>query len=370
MWLSAPLKGLRVGELLAILALLTLIALFLGRYLNSPVVLMVISGRSMEPTFSMGDVVLGLKGGFSVGDVVVWCSTYSYCVIHRVVSLEGGTVITKGDNNPLSDPPVPADLVKYKVVGYVPREVWVPAAAVPVATYAFLRRREILQIIAAGRNSHIIFISYLILAIVVIASTPFYLGRDLPPVTVPSLYLRDLSLLPNTTLVFEYRTVATGLEGVEECWAVLEGGNETLRCELTSVEGNRLVIKLPEGRVGRLAASTEPNFRVKFELRIREGVVLAEHLLRFGTRELGLSIRNCTVVIHNPNYYPVDAELTHLWADVPGKFNEVSWELQIPSNSSTIVRLETHKYSYVVLRYVLGGVEREVRLRVRGCEGS
>ena len=76
-------------------------------------------GASMIPTFHNGDFLYVRSGGqkLTVGDVVVFSNsdTGKY-VVHRVVSLSGADLITRGDHNHLCDP-LPVSLKQ--VVGRV-----------------------------------------------------------------------------------------------------------------------------------------------------------------------------------------------------------------------------------------------------------
>lgn len=90
----------------------------------------VVSGISMEPILSTGDLVLILPvknpSEIHVGDVIVYRSMSGRYIIHRVINIVdvGGNIyfITKGDNNPIPDlfspelPGVPFENVMGKVV--------------------------------------------------------------------------------------------------------------------------------------------------------------------------------------------------------------------------------------------------------------
>lgn len=95
--------------------LLILIILSLLGYIT----LAVVEGNSMEPALQTGDVVIVIKRisirDISVGDVVVY-RRGGALIIHRVVAVSDGILITKGDNNPLVDPPVSFENVIGKVL--------------------------------------------------------------------------------------------------------------------------------------------------------------------------------------------------------------------------------------------------------------
>lgn len=78
-------------------------------------VAVVLSG-SMEPTLYIDDlVVIKATKDFNVGDVIIY-QTGSSLVIHRVKSIDGETVITKGDANNTEDEPIEMSVVKGKLV--------------------------------------------------------------------------------------------------------------------------------------------------------------------------------------------------------------------------------------------------------------
>jgi signal peptidase I len=68
-----------------------------------------VDGFSMLPTLEGGDLVViqGVQlSDVHVGDIVVYnnfCSTGGESVVHRVVNITSGGLVTKGDNNPSND---------------------------------------------------------------------------------------------------------------------------------------------------------------------------------------------------------------------------------------------------------------------------
>ncbi|MEZ0290203.1 MAG: signal peptidase I [Sulfolobales archaeon] len=76
-------------------------------------VIAVVEGHSMEPTLNTGDVVfiipVSSPRDITAGDVIVFKRLSGELVIHRVIGVRvvDGVYyyITKGDNNPLPDPP-------------------------------------------------------------------------------------------------------------------------------------------------------------------------------------------------------------------------------------------------------------------------
>jgi signal peptidase len=115
----------------AIWALITIfIAVNIASLVSGQSYIAVVSGSSMEPILSTGDVVfiqpVKSPSEIRVGDVIVYRSQAGRYIIHRVINMinVGGKVylITKGDNNPVPDifgpgyPGVPFESIVGKVV--------------------------------------------------------------------------------------------------------------------------------------------------------------------------------------------------------------------------------------------------------------
>jgi signal peptidase I len=73
--------------------------------LGGPATFAIVDGRSMEPTYQYGDLVVArTKDAYAVGDVVVFPATNKRVIIHRIVAgnaVDGWT--TRGDNNDRDD---------------------------------------------------------------------------------------------------------------------------------------------------------------------------------------------------------------------------------------------------------------------------
>jgi len=132
---------------LAYALLIAVAILFLGKVIWFPVAFMIVVGRSMEPTYSVGDLVVGVATylrGFNVGDVVVWCRDFwrTACVVHRAVNISSSYVVTRGDANPGPDSPVPVSSVYYVIVAHVPWFIWIPLLATVIILVGYLSYRE------------------------------------------------------------------------------------------------------------------------------------------------------------------------------------------------------------------------------------
>jgi signal peptidase len=102
-----------------------------------------VSGVSMQPTYSAGDVVIVLqvpKETIQVGDVILFRHN-KVAIMHRVVAIQeqnGQRVfITKGDNNNTLDEPVTAEEYGGKAVMRIPKVGWVAILFRKVLAWAF-----------------------------------------------------------------------------------------------------------------------------------------------------------------------------------------------------------------------------------------
>lgn len=80
-------------------------------------VLEVVSG-SMEPTIHVGDLIViqTKEETYEVGDIITFYDVEGSFVTHRILSIEGSQMITKGDNNNSADSPTNMDAIVGKYV--------------------------------------------------------------------------------------------------------------------------------------------------------------------------------------------------------------------------------------------------------------
>lgn len=82
-------------------------------------VAVVLSG-SMEPEISSGDLLIVTeREGYAVEDIVVY-QDGRMAVTHRIISISGDEVITKGDANNAPDDPITMSQIKGKVLFAIP----------------------------------------------------------------------------------------------------------------------------------------------------------------------------------------------------------------------------------------------------------
>ncbi len=120
-----PAVGKRSSRIPIALALVFLAAVFfnVGLFGFRPAV---VSGGSMEPRWHRGDVVISRSvdaDSLKVGDIVTFGAGGTR-IVHRITAIEvvdgHRQFVTQGDNNPVSDRPVPAAAVEGKVIFSLP----------------------------------------------------------------------------------------------------------------------------------------------------------------------------------------------------------------------------------------------------------
>lgn len=76
---------------------------------------------SMEPEMPVGSlIIIHEKEDYQVGEAVTYIDSYGRSVTHRIVSLDGDVVVTKGDANNAEDKPFSESQIIGKVMCVIP----------------------------------------------------------------------------------------------------------------------------------------------------------------------------------------------------------------------------------------------------------
>jgi signal peptidase I len=305
-------------------ALLIFVAiLLLGKVIWFPIAFMIVVGRSMEPTYRVGDIVVGVATylkGFGVDDVVVWCRDFwrTACVVHRVVSISSDFVTTRGDANPGPDSPVPIPYVCYVVVAYAPWFIWAPLLIALIVFVGYLSYRESGKRVDAAPG--LVIVSLVVVYIAVNAgilgftyidnSPPFYYTPRVELVSASldlyrSVYrivlnLSELSLVDvlcivggslgvNTTRFFNGSIATIGIHIPRDYYQFL--------WNKTSAKGVSFLPSPP--------ASVMGSFTISCVFKLDRGELKGSYIATFNWREPILKSFNDTLVIDNSNPVPI-----------------------------------------------------------------
>jgi len=99
----------RLIKVLAILILITIVGALAGLYFLDDYNAYVVKSDSMQPTIKSGDmVIVGSPGSLLTGDIapgeIITFERNKNLVTHRIISMEGDAIYTKGDGQEEADP--------------------------------------------------------------------------------------------------------------------------------------------------------------------------------------------------------------------------------------------------------------------------
>jgi len=293
--------------------------LMVGRLIWFPAALFIVTGSSMLPAYRTGDLVLGVAtyvAGYSVGDVVVWYATYTHGVIHRVINVSENYVVTKGDNNPLPDPPVPKAWVKYRALLQIPREIWVPVVLGLAGLYLYRRRREVIEYLRREdywdlRAATAVVAAFIILDLAVVFIVPVYWFSYRSVLLYPNVELRRFTVVNFSAAVAEFSVSYAEVVGVESCSILV--GNSLHPCEYVWASGSRVVIGIPSEvyyESYNYSNSTIATIGVALNVTFDKGWLFGVYNYTFNWRPLAVEVANRGLVVYNPN--PVPFNLTNV----------------------------------------------------------
>ncbi|MEB3861896.1 MAG: signal peptidase I [Desulfurococcales archaeon] len=277
-----------------ILLLLLLMAMNLTGY--SPVAIHIVMGYSMYPHFRPGDLLVSVNTmilGYKPGDVAVYCTGLAGCVAHRVEDIQGDMVVFKGDNNPSSDPPVPVDSVRYRVIARVPLPLWMPLTLTIAVAWLQGSRVRSPEIAAMA-----IFIAAISLAAYAAAAPPG--GVSLP---LPGSSLKYSRMANMTVVEAVFRVENTSIDSISSC--VASSAGVLARCTWANYTSQGEWVLFRAGiPVEVLAAAYGNHTReivVQANFTMSNGVLLASRIpVYVAWREPSISIDNGTLSIVNP----------------------------------------------------------------------
>ncbi len=369
--MKASIKDVLIYLLIAFFLLSTVF----GRVLWFPFNISVVSGYSMYPAITPGDVVVGVHKdltGFNVGDVVVWCGTLTHCIIHRVFKIGTDYVITKGDNNPLPDPPLTLALVKYRVILRVPAVLWIPLLTSLLVTYLYMKRGTILRLLYGLREVEVFtYLAFLFINVLVISLVPINYLSVPTVLTTPSITLERVTLSSNgAEAVIKYNLRDLSLMYVENCVIAVE--DAAFYCG-AQVSNDSVIVEIPR-KIYAIAIS-KPLTHVHFSLRVSldKGFLDGEYSVPLSWSRLVVEPSGPSLLVFNPNYGPVNVSYIRVqYVGLDEVFGtpkplgvEVLEPFTVDGGRSYRLLIEGRgTYAYVTMRYYVGGAFVEEQRKV------
>lgn len=347
---------LRLSTIVFCVAMTFLLFVVLARFLPLPFAVFTVASGSMEPSIRVLDVAVVFGRGFGVGDVVVWCSTPWYCVMHRVVNVSSDYIVTKGDANPVPDPPVPRSLVRGRVVLVVPRELWLPPAALLIGFAVYSYRRAIASALTPALVPLAMYIAVMAVAVALIAPQTGF-SIEAPELHLARAYVEDRGY--TCIAVVEYLCRGVELMSVANL-KVFNKSTTPLQ-----VSGTSIAFALPEDMVMvAVARGLKINVSVEAVL-TRGGFLKGSYQLALTPPKPGVRVVNSSLLIENPSCYPVAFNVTWMYAEVGEPWRYISTRTVVKGGSTLLKPPVNASYIYVDVRYFWMGGKFFERLRVR-----
>lgn len=338
--------------------------LVLARFIDFPVSMFMVAGRSMEPSLFVGDLIFSAKGNYSLGDIVVIGGVNrDSCVVHRVVKITEEYVITKGDANPSPDGPIGRDHVLYKVVYVIPRLLWIPPLLATLLLLGYRYLKGLLKGPEFGRTLVTLVLFFSILDIVYMGLTPVFHVHQSIELKRPSIQLKSISLSSDFSFFMAVYTNIKMIKFIRVNWTTIIAAGKEIVPESVSIDGDSLIVKIPTEVYETLYAnsSATSSFWVYCDIIIDKGNLYGYYPVTFSWKKLEVITTNDIVVVFNPNPVSINAsfEIQYYNLDRFGRpyhvFTNKFYKSLQPVSNYTVKPEKTGTTCYVIVRYDLLG---------------
>ncbi|MEM0472800.1 MAG: signal peptidase I [Sulfolobales archaeon] len=345
-------------QVIAYLGLFAIIILSLGRFLGLPVFIALVASGSMIPALQPLDMVVAAREDYGVGDIVIWCSTPMYCVIHRVVEIRNDVVITRGDANPAPDPPIRPSLVRGVAILVIPRFVWIPLLISSLALYAVLEiHRGRLRIPRPPRGPVITYtivilysVSVFLLALTSPISPVLFVGLSIPSAEVVRIGFDNGS----GSIVIIYNLSDLEIRSINSCTLITM--NTSINCP-SHFSGNSVWVEIPGEVLRKMNLDGVSMINVGLNISLSKNASLLTYLypVYISSVRPVINITKGVVTIHNPNPFCLDTNITILWANAIGPWNTSSSSRCIEPRETVKLDLGVYRYAYIRIEYIING---------------
>lgn len=345
----------------SILFLFTL--LIIGRFFSFPMAIFIINGNSMLPTLKPGDIVFTVQSDYKEGDIVVWFYNLFQGVVHRVAGINSTYVITKGDNNPFEDPPVPKSWIKYKVILIINREIWLSVLSIILIfmAYRYLKRSSI-KIKRKKLNFPLISLTFfIILDLIFISFIVIPPGYSEIQQFNPNVELLDISLSSDgNNITVHYYLTNTILSNINYCTLQSYNISSNTTC---IIKDSNLIAYVPKEIYSityNLSNSTISKILLFVNISLSFGYLIGNYSIYLNWKKLEVNVKKNLIEIYNPNF--IDFNLTnikiiYIRTNPVNKSSEVIKEVNINelivySRNFFVLNLEKiGNYAYVEFKY-------------------
>ncbi|MEM0021651.1 MAG: signal peptidase I [Fervidicoccaceae archaeon] len=278
-----------------------------SRLFSFPASINIVWGFSMYPTLKPGDLALSIStsiSSYSPGDIVIYCSDPFHCTIHRVLNVSDGIVTTKGDFNPIPDPPVKRESVRYKLLLSVPAWLWISSLFIlSIFSYIDIRKFEE-SLLSPFSLEAFVFTLVLLVLVLSFLFTVIQAPGKAAEIQLPSITLSSIGLSENKTLVvLNYNLRDLSIESVDSCSFVLQ--STSFPCSASILNGTTLIAPMPADLLQALYENQSTYYQLNLSLNLDKGKLTGSYPLVISWQEPELEIENASLLIQNPNPVPL-----------------------------------------------------------------
>ncbi|MEM3753918.1 MAG: signal peptidase I [Candidatus Micrarchaeaceae archaeon] len=339
--------------------------LLVFRFTGLPFGVFFVVGKSMEPSLYAGDLAVVLGKDYGVGDVVVWSYGGFSCIIHRVVNVSSSYIITRGDSNPVDDPPVPVNAVKGKMIFHVPRVYWISFLLIVFGMYVFFNRKHFV-LESFEKSSSTVFLTMVLVMFSIMVFSPI-MSPNVMNVKVPSLHLSSLIVDSSTgDVIVKYSLDGLWLENVTGC--MISSKSCTMFCSAES-RNDTIIVHVPRDYYSVMNEVGEKNFFIRLNASLSYNTSLFGNYIVYPVfSRLRLEKFNAIVKVFNPNIFPIKVNVTIYFANEVGVWETESKVMVVGSGERVAFDLSDKKFSYFQIQYIFIGktITEKVRVTFNG----
>ncbi|MCS7369006.1 MAG: S24/S26 family peptidase [archaeon GBS-70-058] len=297
--------------LLRLLLVTLLLTPLIGRVLILPATIILYTGSSMKPTIDCGDLIVCISRDYlkyDVGDIVVCTIEPIQYIAHRIIELRGDSIVMKGDNMQLPDPPIDKNYIKYVVTAIIPLKLWFPITVAIAILYMALRCGKIVANVRGGKDFEvIIFEASILISIAVISLTPINSTPIQSTIVRPSVNLMEVKILSVSEVMVRYSIQYAYPINVEEC--LFKIANETIYSKACISDDHTVIVETPL-EIYQLAYKKgieDINFKLK--VKFDKGTLEGNYTYKINWRKLNIYVEGEELIIENPNYVSMNISL-------------------------------------------------------------